>query len=201
MRENMPLSVVLLAVLSVLLPLFGESSASLEGAAQVEKAAHRERGERGEGGSHAKGETPLCKDKRHRVLPVKCVEAFWEPLEHLLYPRWTATEPEPDQAAAVTEKSDKAGCPCPKPDPPEPGCLVPVPHLPSRVQPIVLTVPDPQVTDLKYEFDRAIDSVSRAIEDAGYVRDRFYLPWSQPESDKSGDASCQGKLPGLLLFR
>lgn len=79
------------------------------------------------------------------------------------------------------------------------------------VKHLVAIVPDPNRTHLALFFDRSIDAIEDAAQDAGYIFDRATLPWSardHPEStdftlrelaDKYQDA--REALPGLMIFR
>jgi hypothetical protein len=70
---------------------------------------------------------------------------------------------------------------------------------------LIATIPDPKASRLDYLFDRNLDAIQRAVEAAGYVLDRFDLPWDsrkmsphvhgeQPEQDYRHE-------PGVILFR
>jgi hypothetical protein len=70
---------------------------------------------------------------------------------------------------------------------------------------IVATVPDPVDSSVAYMFDRFVDSIQRAAEAAGFVRDRYWFPWAPPTTGK-GDAPHAGvdrheREPGVILFR
>lgn len=79
---------------------------------------------------------------------------------------------------------------------------------------IVATVPDPELTHLTLFFDRMVESMGRAAENAGFDPDVHWLPWHQPEQlakeleEKSPEdvrkvriaAAERRRWPGLLLF-
>src|SRR5450432_1397970 len=194
---------VLLALLSVLFPLLGDSSAIGSGAAG-ESAAARNANKVASARAGAQGGSALddCNRKPHLRAPMSCIDSFWDPLRHLLDRPKTEIAPA-TTAAPDAAKECKAGCTvvCSPPDKsPSYGCLDAGPDLGSlQIRPVILLVPEPSVTDLKYEFDRSIDAVSQAIEAADYTRDRFYLPWELAQG--GDDARCSEKVPGLLLFR
>ena len=75
---------------------------------------------------------------------------------------------------------------------------------------IIATVPDPQTTHLRLEFDRANDGIEQAAADAHYFFRRYWLPWSTDparqfddrESQQAEDKAITRKsgFPGFLLF-
>jgi hypothetical protein len=76
-----------------------------------------------------------------------------------------------------------------------------------RLEFLVATLPDPMESRLGYLFDRNLDAVQRAIESAGFVLDRFDLPWrdqngasKESEGFKTGDDERRQR-PGVILFR
>jgi hypothetical protein len=87
------------------------------------------------------------------------------------------------------------------------------PGAPYSLRFLVATVPDPVDSHLVPSFDRALDAIQGAMEDDGYVLDRFFLPWKRDgEAPAAGDsqerkttrgppANLQRKQPGVLLFR
>src|SRR5229473_5683683 len=63
------------------------------------------------------------------------------------------------------------------------------------VEVILATVPDPLTSGLSYSFDLQVDAIQRALAQARYTLERFWLPWSQaPDSG----TNCYG-YPGFLL--
>ena len=60
---------------------------------------------------------------------------------------------------------------------------------------LIALVPDPIDSSLALRFDQAVDGIQNAYAAAGYLPDRFWLPWKQPEGQP------WRRLPGLLLFR
>lgn len=78
-----------------------------------------------------------------------------------------------------------------------------IPSADTKVQAIVVTLPDPRQTRLTLDFDRYIQTIERAVAESGYVMDRFWLPWTterdtRPTDDAPESASHQ---PGLIWFR
>lgn len=78
---------------------------------------------------------------------------------------------------------------------------------------MIVTMADPIESD-QFQFDRSLDAVRRAAGAAGYLPDRYYLPWPlgrAPEASAKGSGDegaagtratrCQDELPGRLLFR
>src|SRR5262245_16632961 len=47
---------------------------------------------------------------------------------------------------------------------------------------LIATVPDPIDTRLDHQFDRALDAIQRAIGSAGYLFDRYWLPWDRSKT-------------------
>ncbi|MBI5087062.1 MAG: hypothetical protein HZB13_21000 [Acidobacteria bacterium] len=82
------------------------------------------------------------------------------------------------------------------------------PH-PGHVRYLVATLPDPDTTHLSQEFDRGLESIIAAATAAGYVYDRYWLPWRRQSEASAGPDAASGedraaarqKRPGLLLFR
>lgn len=82
----------------------------------------------------------------------------------------------------------------------------------SRMDWVIATVPDPQRSNLKLDFDREIEAIQDAAESGGYQFERFWFPWHAPSSgssevgrDDAGPDPTQlresGSIPGVLLFR
>ncbi len=81
-------------------------------------------------------------------------------------------------------------------------------QAPLDVQFLIATVPDPLDSSLGYLFDRHLGSLERAAETAGYVLDRFELPWpvqgqkqDQPAENEHGELQVYKRKPGVILFR
>jgi hypothetical protein len=74
---------------------------------------------------------------------------------------------------------------------------------------IVAIVPDPLDSMHEHMFDRLLEAINRAAGDAGYVRDRYYLPWQSDLATPRRDNRTRPPTathehettPGLLLFR
>jgi hypothetical protein len=81
----------------------------------------------------------------------------------------------------------------------------------ESVRVAIATVPDPVQTNMQLDFDRTIDGIQLAAESAGYVIDRYWLPWPLAPSIEYADYFSRKaalrdeqekqKQPGLLLFR
>ncbi len=71
----------------------------------------------------------------------------------------------------------------------------------GRVSFLVATVADPQQTRLTLFFDRAIESIQRAAESAGYIFDSYWFPWRPTDKQPAGEAQEFSDQPGALLFR
>lgn len=72
------------------------------------------------------------------------------------------------------------------------------PTLRGGVDVLVVTLPDPIASHLDWAFDSHLDGVRRAFERAGYLLDRFDLPWEPVAAGKTPDLARE---PGALLFR
>jgi hypothetical protein len=74
-----------------------------------------------------------------------------------------------------------------------------------RVGHLIVTIPDPDRSQLSLNFDRNLDAIQRAMGAGGFVLDRFDLPWQQDQGDvgvtRDKRASRSHTEPGLLLFR
>jgi len=58
---------------------------------------------------------------------------------------------------------------------------------------LIPTLPDPvDAANLSYTYDRYIDAIQRAMEAAGYVLDRFDLPWLDNETNRPGSQTGAG---------
>ncbi|MFN0241365.1 MAG: hypothetical protein ACKVWV_00575 [Planctomycetota bacterium] len=62
---------------------------------------------------------------------------------------------------------------------------------------MIATVPDPIASHLDWAFDSHVDAIRRAFERAGYVLDRFEVPWDPTKRTKP---QLLGE-PGAMLFR
>jgi hypothetical protein len=87
----------------------------------------------------------------------------------------------------------------------------------STVDFFIATVPDPLDSSLSHLFDRHVGAIQRAMEAAGYVLDRFELPWLQKNEQQGQESREQPSItsdsqelrqlrrhelePGVLLFR
>ncbi|HEX2225279.1 MAG TPA: hypothetical protein VHN15_13850 [Thermoanaerobaculia bacterium] len=61
---------------------------------------------------------------------------------------------------------------------------------------LIALVPDPVDSHLANRFDEALDAIQKAYAEAGYLQDRFWIPWK----GKPADAPYRQR-PGVLLFR
>lgn len=61
---------------------------------------------------------------------------------------------------------------------------------------LIAHVPDPVDSHLAYRFDESLDAIQKAYADAGYLQDRFWIPWK----GRPADAPYRQR-PGVLLFR
>jgi len=50
---------------------------------------------------------------------------------------------------------------------------------------LIATLPEPLAPPLRYKFDSYLDAIQRAAEAAGYIMDRFDLPWPDPNKEDS----------------
>lgn len=65
-----------------------------------------------------------------------------------------------------------------------------------RVEPLIVTLPDPVGSHFAREFDVLLAALSRGLGSLGYVRDLYCMPWStDPEAE-----STHEERPGLVLF-
>lgn len=66
----------------------------------------------------------------------------------------------------------------------------------------IATVPDPVDSRLDWTYDSYVEAIRRAHERAGYVTDRFWLPWGTiPDTLRVGRARVREAWPGVFLFR
>ena len=86
-----------------------------------------------------------------------------------------------------------------------------------RVRFLVATVPDPLDSHLAQNFDRAVDSIQRGVQESGYLLDSWWLPWKKdadPQwrisfsptwewtaTSKPAPRVQHRETPGVLLFR
>lgn len=70
---------------------------------------------------------------------------------------------------------------------------------PADLQILFATVPDARASHLDWVFDSHVDALRRAFERAGYVLDRFELPWKS--TDDSRKPPELARIPGAMLFR
>jgi hypothetical protein len=85
------------------------------------------------------------------------------------------------------------------------------PEKAADVRFVIATVPDPVRSHLSLFFDRSIDAIEQAAQEAGYMVARAGMPWDgstheeSPDLDKrlAADLYQRGKekLPGLMIFR
>jgi hypothetical protein len=76
---------------------------------------------------------------------------------------------------------------------------------------IVAIVPDPIHTHLALRFDRQIEVLQEALQDAGYTYDRYIMPWDPQARGDSDDnekhlaaiwyQEARERYPGLMVFR
>jgi ABC-type multidrug transport system fused ATPase/permease subunit len=75
----------------------------------------------------------------------------------------------------------------------------------------IATVPDPAHTHLSLLFDRQVAAIEQAVQQAGYLFTRAYLPWDNLQHQEDTDyrirlgqqdyQDAREEFPGLLLFR
>lgn len=68
---------------------------------------------------------------------------------------------------------------------------------PLELRILIATLPDPDASHLDWAFDSHLDAIRRGFERAGWVLDRFELPWSGKEVGAADGAAALG----ALLFR
>jgi hypothetical protein len=49
---------------------------------------------------------------------------------------------------------------------------------------VIATIPDPDDSRFRYQFDMSVDAFQRGIESQGFILDHFRLPWINPETRK-----------------
>ena len=60
---------------------------------------------------------------------------------------------------------------------------------------LLATVPEPRLG-----FDGTIESITRALETAGFLLERYFLPWPQNRDRRNTDAQCEADQAGVGLF-
>jgi len=81
-----------------------------------------------------------------------------------------------------------------------PGCF-------PTVGTLIATLPDPTDSHLDWAFDSDYESIVRAYERAGYVVDRYWLPWTDKldtvvvSGDEDSGRRVRHVYPGVVLFR
>jgi hypothetical protein len=80
------------------------------------------------------------------------------------------------------------------------------PRRDDRISFLITTVPNPENPSLRYQFDRYIDSIQRALSHENYLLDKTYLPWVDQLTTPSDAGSNEARLkqprnPGPILFR
>jgi hypothetical protein len=70
---------------------------------------------------------------------------------------------------------------------------------------LIAILPDPLDSHLDWAFDGALESIQRAFERAGFVPDRYSLPWRPVPDSSRGESPAAAELrasaPGVMLFR
>jgi hypothetical protein len=71
---------------------------------------------------------------------------------------------------------------------------------------LIVLVPDPISSHLDWSYDSQLESLRRAMEQSGYVVDRFWLPWRSNGDTTGGrygiaDSLAGARWPGVMLFR
>jgi hypothetical protein len=77
------------------------------------------------------------------------------------------------------------------------------------ILPIVVTITDPISSHLVLDFDRRIDAIQAAALDAGFVMDKFWLPWDESPLPEDAEKNRNERIlrairmnqPGLQIFR
>jgi hypothetical protein len=91
-----------------------------------------------------------------------------------------------------------------------PDVAAPLRTLPTGIEFVIATVPDPLHTHLNLLFDRTIEAIQQAAQDEKYTYDSSWLPWKQRAAAYSGrddeikernDIARRERCPGLILFR
>ncbi|HEY7391248.1 MAG TPA: hypothetical protein VH640_22215, partial [Bryobacteraceae bacterium] len=105
------------------------------------------------------------------------------------------TSPEPGESGGSGE------LPTPR------GCMI----QGARIRYIIATVPHPTQTRLSLVFDRYVESILAAVNNAGFTFHSYWLPWTNSESSelkslqdqktRDADIKARERAPGILLFR
>lgn len=67
---------------------------------------------------------------------------------------------------------------------------------------LILLLPDPVETGATNVFDRTVEAVNEGIGSSGFLRDRYWLPWTAPHvGGDERDAQCAFDWPGVMVFR
>jgi hypothetical protein len=71
-----------------------------------------------------------------------------------------------------------------------------------RLDVLIATVPDPVDSHLDWAYDSYVEAIRRAYERAGYVTDRFWVPWGTvPDTARIQGVPVREAWPGVMLFR
>lgn len=71
-----------------------------------------------------------------------------------------------------------------------------------RLDVLIATVPDPVDSHLDWAYDSYVEAVRRAYERAGFVTDRFWVPWGTlADTARVGGLPVREAWPGVMLFR
>jgi hypothetical protein len=84
-----------------------------------------------------------------------------------------------------------------------------IPNL--KIRSLIATLPDPKDSRLDHSFDRYLNAIQRAIDTAGYIFDRYWLPWDKSKIVAPVISSANPQLmqtatrylqePGVILYR
>jgi hypothetical protein len=81
----------------------------------------------------------------------------------------------------------------------------PVGDVQLGLEVVIAILPDPLDSHLDWAYDAGLESIRRALEDAGFIIDRYWLPWQSEALDSTatavGRATLRQARPGVLLFR
>ncbi|HEX6372192.1 MAG TPA: hypothetical protein VF006_24960 [Longimicrobium sp.] len=71
-----------------------------------------------------------------------------------------------------------------------------------RLDVLIATVPDPVDSHLDWAYDSYVEAIRRAYERAGYVTDRFWMPWGTvADTARIEGVPVREAWPGVMLFR
>jgi hypothetical protein len=76
-----------------------------------------------------------------------------------------------------------------------------VPAKPPAIEAVIAIFPDPIHTHLSLRFDRSIDALIAAAQDAGWYLDRQWLPWAWMAAGEQGDDAGGKDLEKLVQSR